>query len=636
MSNPPRDQSFNNLYVPSNLSAGTIVTGTLQANRAIIDELQINTTADFNQIFVDTATITDATITDATITDATITDAIIGTETVTSSSINNADITTLSVGTPASAGYYLTAANTNGLTQWTPIFPSATIQATGNWLVPVLTSLGYPYSMINGPGVITTSATAPAINPITFLYDEQWLPNGLQTLTLTNVESIINIAINNATSLTSLALPQTKYIASGLNTIGCTALTSIDLSELVYIAGSISPGSNLQTLNLPKCEFVGGTIANNAGALATINCPELLYLANFNTFNVSFGSFASALATLNMPKLKSSFGVTGFLFNPLNLSLTTISLPSLESISQFNVSITASNSTLATINLPVLTQVLATFNVSNALTALTTINCPLLAITGNITISTTAASLTTVSFPSLVRVYNYITEGKFYTITAQDPTSLGNMTITAVGPTTYSFPALTTIDRSLTIGSTSVTTINLQSLVSVGNAGLTFVSSPLLTSLNLNSLTTVSSNCVFTLGNGLTTLNLPSLATVLGVITIQSDTALTTVSMPALVSVSGNITSNSGLGNIVNFTLGTLGILLNVAGNVTVSNQSLNSTSVNNILINLAALDGTGGTTLYGAGRTVTLNGGTNAAPSGAGATAKTTLQGRGVTVNTN
>jgi len=55
---------------------------------------------------------------------------------------------------------------------------------------------------------------------------------------------------------------------------------------------------------------------------------------------------------------------------------------------------------------------------------------------------------------------------------------------------------------------------------------------------------------------------------------------------------------------------------------------------INNILVVLAALDGTNGTTAYGTGKVVTLTG-AQGAPTGAGATAKTTLQARGVTVNT-
>jgi hypothetical protein len=57
-------------------------------------------------------------------------------------------------------------------------------------------------------------------------------------------------------------------------------------------------------------------------------------------------------------------------------------------------------------------------------------------------------------------------------------------------------------------------------------------------------------------------------------------------------------------------------------------NCALSQTSVNNILISLDTAGQLNGT--------VNLAGGTSAAPSGAGATAKTSLQGKGWTVVTN
>jgi hypothetical protein len=84
-------------------------------------------------------------------------------------------------------------------------------------------------------------------------------------------------------------------------------------------------------------------------------------------------------------------------------------------------------------------------------------------------------------------------------------------------------------------------------------------------------------------------------------------------------------------------TLGTIGTLKAINGaTINVSGQALTSASVNAILHLLVSLDGTNGTTLWGSGKTLTINGGTNAAPSGQGATDKATLQGRGATITTN
>jgi hypothetical protein len=65
------------------------------------------------------------------------------------------------------------------------------------------------------------------------------------------------------------------------------------------------------------------------------------------------------------------------------------------------------------------------------------------------------------------------------------------------------------------------------------------------------------------------------------------------------------------------------------------SGMKLDAASVNGILVSLAALDGTNGTTAYSS-KTILLNGGTSATPSGAGITAKATLVARGCVVTTN
>ena len=50
-----------------------------------------------------------------------------------------------------------------------------------------------------------------------------------------------------------------------------------------------------------------------------------------------------------------------------------------------------------------------------------------------------------------------------------------------------------------------------------------------------------------------------------------------------------------------------------MGGNISISNQALTLTTVQDILINLASLDGTNGTTLFTTPRTLNLGGGTSA-----------------------
>jgi hypothetical protein len=113
--------------------------------------------------------------------------------------------------------------------------------------------------------------------------------------------------------------------------------------------------------------------------------------------------------------------------------------------------------------------------------------------------------------------------------------------------------------------------------------------------------------------------------------------ALTSLSAPAMITYKGTIVVSVGFGNIVTVTLGTPGVLKSIAGaTINISGQKLDAASVNGILALLVSLDGTNGTTLWGAGKTLTINGGTNAAPSGQGILDKATLLTRTAVVTTN
>jgi len=63
--------------------------------------------------------------------------------------------------------------------------------------------------------------------------------------------------------------------------------------------------------------------------------------------------------------------------------------------------------------------------------------------------------------------------------------------------------------------------------------------------------------------------------------------------------------------------------------------MKLDQASVDGILVSLAALDGTNGTTAYSS-KTINLSGGTSSAPSATGLAARTVLLARSCTVTTN
>jgi hypothetical protein len=138
----------------------------------------------------------------------------------------------------------------------------------------------------------------------------------------------------------------------------------------------------------------------------------------------------------------------------------------------------------------------------------------------------------------------------------------------------------------------------------------------------------------------LTTLSLPKLTTVGGNFNPNTMASLTTLSLPAIeyINQTNNpnaIAINSGTGALSSFSWNTgLKMVGATVGNVLFTSCALNQASVDNILVRLAALDGTAGTTAFSS-RTVTITG-TSATPSSTGLSAKATLVARGCTVTHN
>jgi len=131
------------------------------------------------------------------------------------------------------------------------------------------------------------------------------------------------------------------------------------------------------------------------------------------------------------------------------------------------------------------------------------------------------------------------------------------------------------------------------------------------------------------------------LTTVVGVFLFQTMAALTSISIPIIERIGTTTTSGSvialtsGTAALTTFQLpSTLKQIGNGAGNVVITSAALNQASVDSILVQLAALDGTNGTTLFST-RTVTITG-TSSTPSATGLAAKATLVARGCTVTTN
>lgn len=195
--------------------------------------------------------------------------------------------------------------------------------------------------------------------------------------------------------------------------------------------------------------------------------------------------------------------------------------------------------------------------------------------------------------------------------------------------TDINFPELIACTTQLTIPVGAVGPLNLNvpkvefiQNLSISAGGINSLNFPEL--LQINSIS-ISSN------SNATSYSFPKLKW-LGQMSMSGSSNVTTISFPSIEVVTGNLTMHSTATSLVNFTFGSS--LKFFAGNFVTTSNSLNQASVDNILIRLAALDGTNGTILFSS-RTVTITG-TSATPSAAGLAAKNTLIARGCTVTTN
>ena len=273
-------------------------------------------------------------------------------------------------------------------------------------------------------------------------------------------------------------------------------------------------------------------------------------------------------------------------------------------------------------------------------------------------------ALATLSLPNLVVVGGIFSPKIFWTGTSLtaprlryvgstfSPSSLDSATCA------MDFPCLECVGGTMTFTSYAGPSINLSALISVG-IDLILPTGHQTVTLDLNCLQWVGRD--YTPGgnsatsllqtklayiggamwpnefNALTVWSMPALTYMGGACTFLGLYPLITVSFPAMVTWNSTIKMDAAQGNIVNVTLGTIGTLKKIAGaSVKCAANKLSVASVNALLALLVSLDGTNGTTLWGTGKSLTTNGGTNAAPTGQGITDKATLVGRGATITTN
>ena len=209
----------------------------------------------------------------------------------------------------------------------------------------------------------------------------------LDTLTSLSSSDIVGIrdgiGISNFSKLTTISFPALLSVGVSMSPISTlTALTNIDFSSLTTIGGGLQFSSltSLVSYSFPSLISVGGFFqaGSNMPAVTTISFPALVTINN----SFAIGGLPS-LVSVSFPSL-ANVGGTFYLvqFGSLS-SLTTISFPALVNV---------------------ITNFTATISSGGSMPALTSINYPALANVGSFTFNGGGSLnfLTTASFPALV------------------------------------------------------------------------------------------------------------------------------------------------------------------------------------------------------------------------------------------
>lgn len=474
-------------------------------------------------------------------------------------------------------------------------------------LLPVTSTLtlGQSYLIINNSSNnITVNASDSSL---VFVLT----PNTQATITCVSTSNTSNVGWNCNAAMQQLS-PTQENVGFAITGSSADAQFFNFYYSSAYILGTYY--NNLKTSTYGSATLDGPT-TYDLGSVELITNGLSIYSSVITSFiansllAVTFISLINTplLATFSMNSLIAIYGAITLTSAPV---LTTLSFPALQNMTNFTIT---SAPSLTTISMPSLINMLGPISgTANALTSLTLTNLKL--IYGNYAL--TANALTTLSMPALVNIGytpSIATGGNF----APVGTSLA----------TVNMPSLVTVNGTFIPTLAALTSLTVTSLTTVTGAfAPTFAA---LTTLSLPALTTLGAGFAPVCASA-TTVTLTSLANITGSVA-ASFASLTTLSLPALVSVSTTFTITAA--NLVTFSIGNT--LKNIGGNFTMTGMKLDQASVDGILVSLAALDGTNGTTAY-SNKTVNLSGGTSSAPSATGLAAKATLVGRGCTVNTN
>jgi hypothetical protein len=475
------------------------------------------------------------------------------------------------------------------------------------------------------------------------------------TFTTLNFPNLIRIFSNftltySSNPMSTIDFPNLTNVNGSFDLTGTSSsVTTCSFANLLTIGSNLTitqPG-NFTSLSLPSLTYIGGNASITSSVINSLSLPNLATVLGTFTLNTT----SSTAISLSLPSLTTLYGlsITSSLLASISLSssLTTIynggisisSLNASSTISSINFSNITNNHGFITLALPTsVTSIVFT----NLVTLGTLIN------SGNSLTISTAPNVTSVNFTNLETISGNASFTSFPLLTSFSLPALkyvnGNLTLSGFSVcTSLSLPLLETMMGTLTIGTgfgNSASFINALSLPSLILTWGLIVQGITLSSFSATSLTTINGVLTFgalnTTGNSITTLSLPALTTVTSSLTISVPSTITSISFPNLRNIAIWSTSSGAITvTAPGATTFSLGSLLEIGGTGTIIfTAPFDQTTTSALLINIAALDGTNGTTTFSS-RTITI------ATSGAfqslttdGTTARTTLIARGCTVN--
>lgn len=335
-----------------------------------------------------------------------------------------------------------------------------------------------------------------------------------------------------------------------LSTVGGGVTTYTDTnamgaSDQWYYEVRACDGATCSPFTDPAGIFNGFTHTVNTG-LTDYTFPFLQFvIGDFFVQN------QAAMTTVSVPKLRKCTGI--FVVNIMPV-LTSLVMTSLQTCTLFAASF---NTVLTSVSVPALTATSAGGFFFGDCPALQFLSAPsLTTVVGDfdgrnngVMVSIAAPLLATVSGDIFCRFASSLSSTDF-----TDLTSVANINFESSGGFACSFPSLTTVSGSMEFTGSSISSLDANSLTSIGGE-LNLASCGNLMTLSMTSLTTVGSD-ISIVSTALNSLDFPALTNAHGGFYATTNNSMTTLSAASLIKVDHDIsTDNNALLNTINFPL---------------------------------------------------------------------------------